>query len=194
MGDSIAELGFDSRLDPVDEHAAHAIEGFRRQVEAVASTSLLWPSASYDPVPVTAIANRAGWAHRSPLGLGIHPEFGLWMAYRGVVLIAAPALPRRAASSASPCDSCEDRPCISSCPVGAVGGPDGLAVVPCFDERQRPGAPCGDGCRARLACPVGAAHRYGFEQLRHHTAAAVRSWRRSIEDGVPAPPPEWRRR
>ena len=107
-------------------------------------------------------------------------------------------------------DAAKDQPCtlrLSCCnrdkkttalahrPGAGMGiKADDFDAVDACSAFQTRSTGCRAGCHARLACPVGAAHRYGFEQLRHHTAAAVRSWRRSIEDGVPAPPPEWRRR
>jgi hypothetical protein len=33
---------------------------------------------------------------------------------------------------------------------------------------------CRETCPARMACPVGASHRYGTEQMRHHYTASLR--------------------
>jgi len=55
--------------------------------------------------------------HRSPLGLLIHPEWGLWHSYRGALgLRERLDLPPHE-SVASPCESCRERPCLSACPV-----------------------------------------------------------------------------
>ncbi len=68
-------------------------------------------------LPFQRWAMRAEACHASPLGLLIHPDYGVWHGYRGALLFAAAiALPppdRRA----SPCASCVDRPCLSACPA-----------------------------------------------------------------------------
>jgi hypothetical protein len=111
--------------------------------------------------------------HASPLGLLIHREFGLWHAFRAALLfrhqIAGLPVPD---TSASPCATCDKRPCLTACPVGAFG-PDGFAVAACASHlRARTAPACGDlGCQARAACPVGPSWRYGRDQLQFHMAA-----------------------
>lgn len=124
------------------------------------------------------------WAQRSepvfpaPIGPLIHPEFGLWHAYRAAFLLSARIeLPARG-GAASPCDSCADRPCLATCPVGAFGAA-GYDVPKCVDHIERPeGADCLElGCRARRACPVGADFLYPPGQARHHMAAFIAAQR-----------------
>jgi ferredoxin len=110
---------------------------------------------------------------RSPLGLLIHPEYGLWHAYRGALLLAeaidVPAIERRP----SPCESCEARPCLSTCPVGAFTA-KGYDAGACAAHVSSAGEECRDqGCLARRACPVGADHAYGAEQQRLHMRAFI---------------------
>ena len=121
----------------------------------------------------------------SPLGMLIHPDFGLWHGYRGAILfgdraMADPALAevRLAALDARdakphPCDSCAGKPCLSACPVNAFG-PAGLDVLSCRawlkTEPGRKGCMT-SGCLARDACPVGRAHRHGDAQIRFHMTA-----------------------
>lgn len=121
----------------------------------------------------------------SPLGLLIHPEFGLWHGYRGAILFDAAALAKLgvvepwkpddapAGSSTHPCDSCESKPCLSACPVGAFS-PDGFDVNSCraYLTTDAGGEGCmTTGCLARDACPVGREHRYGAAQIRFHMTA-----------------------
>lgn len=120
--------------------------------------------------PFQQWARRAEPVFPSPLGILIHPEHGLWHAYRAALIFREPIdLPSREAC-ASPCDSCTDKPCLSACPVGAFT-PSGYDVAACADYlASRKGQDCRDqGCRARAACPVGTP--YPAAQIRFHMAA-----------------------
>jgi ferredoxin len=115
---------------------------------------------------------RAEPCHSSPLGIVIHPVFGLWHGIRAALLLAddialAPVIP-----TPSPCDSCRDRPCLTACPVGAFSG-QVYDVPGCLGHLSRPeGEDCRAlGCRARRACPVGAAFRPEPAQARFHMEA-----------------------
>ncbi len=123
-------------------------------------------------LPFQRWARRAEDVHVSPLGLLIHPDYGLWHAYRAALLIPArwdlPAPGQRP----SPCDACAQKPCLAACPVDsfAAGRFDSGAC------HAHLGTPEGDGCRdlgckSRNACPVGRAHRYGADQMRFHMRA-----------------------
>jgi len=121
----------------------------------------------------------------SPLGLLIHPDYGLWHGYRGAILFGERALSGSGkpeggkAGDASetaalhPCDTCPDKPCLSTCPVEAFT-PTGFAVADCRSFlKSEPGRDgCMDsGCLARDACPVGREYRYSTGQIRFHMAA-----------------------
>jgi hypothetical protein len=113
----------------------------------------------------------------SPLGLLIHPEYGLWHGYRGAILFGTDSIAALEPGKAvvHPCDTCSDKPCLSACPVGAFS-PAGFAVAACRTfVKTKPGQDrCMSwGCLARDACPVGRAYRYGAEQIRFHMAAFV---------------------
>ncbi len=119
-----------------------------------------------------------GMSH-SPLGMLIHPQLGLWHAFRGALIFADQSLADSAhrsmtarAAPAHPCDSCADKPCLSACPVDAFS-PSGLDVKACYSWLDRSGDPqCIElGCRARDACPVGQAYRYDGAQVRFHMAS-----------------------
>ena len=126
-------------------------------------------------LPFQRWAMRAESCHPSPLGLLIHPDYGLWHGYRGALLFAAelelPPPERRA----SPCASCAGRPCLSACPAGAFSG-TAYDVPAC--ARHLAGAPepaCMDiGCLARHACPIGRDYRYAPAQARFHMQAFLR--------------------
>jgi epoxyqueuosine reductase QueG len=131
----------------------------RRQVDAVAAAAgglALYPFDAEPPWPFQRWAQRAEPVHPSPIGLLIHPEYGLWHAYRAAILLAETvAFPARA-ELPSPCESCADRPCLSACPVNAFTAA-GYSVMACLNHLEAPvGEDCmAEGCRARRACPVG---------------------------------------
>ena len=123
-------------------------------------------------LPFIRWAQRAGPVHPSPIGPLVHPDFGLWHAYRGALAFRERLdLPPRD-DRASPCETCADRPCLSSCPVGAFSA-RGYDVAGCVAHiESRVGAPCLDaGCLARHACPVGREAAYGAPQAAFHMRA-----------------------
>ena len=119
--------------------------------------------------PFVTWAKRTGQVHASPLGLGIHHRFGLWLGLRAALLVAE-ALPADPAQP-SPCDRCSGRPCLTTCPVGAFAA-DGYNAAACREHVAGPGNACRTaGCLARRACPVG--HAYTPEQAAFHMAAFI---------------------
>lgn len=111
--------------------------------------------------------------------LRIHPQYGLWHAYRFALAfasadaseVAALAMPP-AGASPNPCLTCVDQPCLHTCPVGAYDG-QGFADQMCRSHVQSPqGAACASqGCLARNACPVAAPLRYSPAQMQFHMTA-----------------------
>ncbi len=128
-------------------------------------------------LPFQRWAQRCEPVHPSPIGPLIHPRFGLWHAYRGALAFteAFPLPPVEPARS--PCETCDDRPCLSACPVDAFQATDGVAydVPACVAHLQSPaGDDClGRGCLARRACPVGTDYLYAPDQARLHMEAFV---------------------
>jgi hypothetical protein len=126
-------------------------------------------------LPFQQWAMRAEGLKPSPLGILMHPEYGLWHAYRGALLfdveipIQAPAEPIHL------CDVCVGKPCLKSCPVGAYSD-SGFAHKSCLDHVRSPvGDACRDrGCLDRNACPYGVAYRYPPDVQAFHMAAFAR--------------------
>lgn len=124
------------------------------------------------PLPFLTWARKAGAGHISPLGLNIHPDPGLWHAYRAALLFpVAFDLPRKPVG-AHPCESCEGKPCLSTCPASAFDGAT-YDVAACGQHVLSPrGERCmTGGCLARLACPVGRRYVYEPAQLQFHMRA-----------------------
>jgi hypothetical protein len=122
-------------------------------------------------MPFLTWAIRSGASHRSPLGLNIHADFGLWHAYRAALIFGA-AFDIPPVKSKSPCETCEDRPCLKACPVGAFTG-KAYDIEACVDHiSTSQGTECmAGGCLARRACPVGRSHIYEPTQMRFHMSA-----------------------
>ncbi len=119
-------------------------------------------------LPFQQWAKRAEGLKPSPLGLLIHPRFGLWHAYRGALLLDAEIsiqelqeLNQRSADPIHLCELCAGKPCLNACPVSAFSG-ERFAYETCVSHvRGGEGAACrDDGCLARNACPEAAEWRY----------------------------------
>jgi ferredoxin-like protein FixX len=134
-----------------------------------------FPSDGPPWLPFQRWAMRAEGVKASPLGVLIHPEFGLWHAYRAALvfdrMLDLPPAPVRP----HPCDTCETRPCLTTCPAGAVTA-QAYAVDNCAAHvASRDGKACRSiGCLARRACPVGMDHRYPDQAMAFHMAAFLR--------------------
>ncbi len=109
----------------------------------------------------------------SPLGILVHPEFGLWHGYRAALAFRKTLSVPERQNLPHPCDGCRDKPCVSACPADAIST-DGFSIEPCrsYLTSEEGSASCMlGGCSARNACPVGAEYRYVGSQLRFHMAA-----------------------
>ncbi|MDJ0868614.1 MAG: hypothetical protein QNK03_21070 [Myxococcota bacterium] len=153
--------------DPLDTWA----EARLREVAAPADGRVLMPRD--EPAwPFQRWALRAGAFHRSPIGILVHPDFGLWSAFRGAIAYPDQSTLDPPDTRPGPCTSCAERACLSTCPVGAFTV-DGYDHARCAAHvRGRQGRDCrGEGCRARRACPVAPELRYAPAQARHHMDA-----------------------
>ena len=163
--------------DPIDTHCLRALNQCQEELMGHGvNCRVLWHGGSSLHLPVQALGEAAGWSRRSRMGLSIHGAHGLWFAYRGVLLLGPHfrgdvVIGKSFGLHESPCVDCPESPCVSSCPAGAVGGPNGIEAEPCFAERDREGALCADRCLSRLACPIGAGSQYSLRQIAHHHAA-----------------------
>jgi N-methylhydantoinase A/oxoprolinase/acetone carboxylase beta subunit len=142
----------------------------------------LYPSDGPVYWPFQQWAARAEPLQRSPLNLSMHPQFGLWHAYRFALALPALAasdaatLRAAAAPGLSHCLNCADQPCLSACPVDAFSGA-AYDVPACAGHLHSPqGQDCmSTGCLARRACPVAADLRYLPEHAAFHMAAFARA-------------------
>lgn len=134
------------------------------------------PSKGPPFVPIQRWGERAEPVHRSPIGIMIHPDYGLWHVYRAAYLFAEHLpLPARI-DAPSPCESCEKKPCLKVCPVDAFK-PNAFDARACVGHVVGPkGDNCRDrGCLARRACPVGREFSYPAETAAFHMRAMTRA-------------------
>jgi hypothetical protein len=158
----------DGASDPLDRWS-------RRVVGALAEAcggAALYPFDGRPYHPFQRWARRADNVNVSPLGMLIHPRFGLWHSYRGALALAQRLDLPPLAAARSPCETCEARPCLSACPVGAFA-PGSYDVEACVDHlSQSEGAECmNGGCLARRSCPVGVEFAHEPVQARFHMEA-----------------------
>lgn len=160
--------GADAGDDPLDAWSKAVIGPIAKRLGATP----FYPS---DPpyMPFQTWAMRAEGLKASPLGILIHPEYGLWHGYRGALASGERIDWKPLEANISPCDTCLEKPCLSACPADAISL-SGFSVPPCRAHLVTAKGQSGcmaSGCFARDACPVGAAYRYPTEQLRFHMDA-----------------------
>lgn len=160
---------------PVDDFSARVSEQALQRLLPATERRRLFPAPDCPLLLQRAMA-RAGWHAPSPLGVGMHAEFGLWSACRAAWWLAAelelpaaglPAGERRD-ERADHCAQCVEKPCLAACPGRALSSDRPPQLERCADYRLLDGSDCADTCLARLACPVAPEHRYSDEQLNYH--------------------------
>ena len=126
--------------------------------------------------PFQQWAKKAEGLEASPHGILMHPEYGLWQAYRAAMVFSnfeelPPTTPATHA-----CNTCADKPCLTTCPVAAFST-EGYDVVACREHvGANPNGHCATkGCLARQACPVATDHQYSVDQQRFHMQAFLKS-------------------
>jgi|GEM_PF-79743 len=170
--------GIDS-ADPVDDFSQKLTEHFICHYLPAAQTHIFYPGPS--SVSLMQLGALANWSHPSPLGLGIHPHYGLWFAYRAAFLTTAVLPLQRKELSARPCDSCVEKPCVTACPAGATSDSQPFDVQICYDHRLQSGSDCASQCLARAACPVGAEYVYSNQQTAHHYELSLSMAKRYLQ-------------
>lgn len=167
-----SEDRYAASTDPLDDWIKDVLSDVAARLGAVP----LFPFGGPPYLPFQRWAQRAEAVAPSPLGVLIHPDYGLWHAYRGALAFAERIDVPVPDSRPSPCVACSDKPCLTTCPVAAFG-PSGYDVPVCVDHiSAAAGADCLDlGCRARRACPVGQGFTYEQANAALHMAAFRRA-------------------
>lgn len=139
----------DRQPDPMDRWSKRVIGTWAAELNARA----VFPSDGPPYPSFFAWAQKSGRAHPSPILFLAHDTAGLFISYRGALILSGHlALPP---SPPNPCLTCADQPCLSACPVNAFTGTD-YDVPSCKSYlRSDLGQTCmSQGCAARRACPV----------------------------------------
>ena len=126
--------------------------------------------------PFQQWAKKAEGLETSPHGILMHPEFGLWQAYRAALVFFDVREMPSFQKVEHACNTCADRPCLTTCPVGAFSN-EGYDVATCREYvRAHPDSHCAtQGCLARQACPIATDHHYSEDQQRFHMKAFLNS-------------------
>ena len=161
--------------------------------------SALFPFDGPPYHPFQRWADRAEPTQASRMMLRIHPEYGLWHAYRFALVLPITSEAQSdkamtgtsdyraktvalAGGSATPgpasniCANCSGQPCLQACPVGAYSGESFLLETCASHLHSDRGAECMQGgCLARRACPVAPEKRYSQEHAAFHMQAFARN-------------------
>ncbi len=155
----------DGERDPLDRWSKRVVEELADQLNAHA----MFPFGA-PPRPFIGWALRSGRAWVSPAGMLVHDVAGLLVSYRGALLLEeALMLP---GVGESPCATCEQKPCLTTCPVDALShqGYDLDACHAFLDSSE--GSDClSAGCKVRRACPVSQSYPRHPAQSAFHMAA-----------------------
>ncbi|MDI6026852.1 hypothetical protein QBK99_11690 [Corticibacterium sp. UT-5YL-CI-8] len=153
--------------NPLDTWCRQVIGDIAEQVGARAVSPADKPF-----LPFQQWAMRAEGLRASPLGILMHPDYGVWHAYRGALLFDVEVPIQMSRTLNHRCDLCASKPCKKHCPVAAHAG-EGFAYADCLSHVRSPaGLICREqGCLDRNACPQGTEFRYPTEVQRFHMDA-----------------------
>jgi ferredoxin len=178
-----SSFAHDGLPHPLDRWSRHLGDALAQQFGGAALYPFDGPPAQPHYHPFQQWASRCEPLFPSPLMLRMHPQHGLWHAYRFALIFSTVDTQDRVAlaentgdalQEENPCLSCIEQPCLQACPVQAYDG-QGFDVHACRAHvRQDANQVCmTGGCLARNACPVAPHLRYAPAQARFHMQAFV---------------------
>lgn len=152
----------DGGADPIDRWSRRVLGALAESFQGVA----LFPSDGPPWPPFFRWALDSATLWQSPVGMLVHAQAGLWVSFRGALVVPFAIAMKPAAK---PCLTCATQPCRSACPVNALS-PTAYEVEAC--HRWLDGAAGKDclerGCAARRACPAGESHARLPRQSAYH--------------------------
>ena len=168
----------DQRPDPLDRWTQRIGDALATQVGA----EVIYPFDGPPYPPFLSWASQADTVAASPLSIFIHPQFGLWHAWRFALemkLQQAEVIQRREITSL--CESCVEKPCLNACPVDAFSfGHYEVDICREFLDSKQGSSCVNRGCAARRACPYGKKFRYTDRHAEFHMRAFMASKLRVI--------------
>lgn len=158
----------DTSNDALDNWTKQVVGSVAKEFNAEA----FYPSDGPRYKPFQQWAIKAENLRQSPLGMLIHPEYGLWHAYRAAIMFEGSLHLPKPILEGNICESCVEKPCLTTCPVNAFSD-EGYDVPTCIKYLKTPaGSDCMDkGCMARRGCPVGQDYIYDPDQAAFHMRA-----------------------
>lgn len=168
--------------NPIDDFTVQTVKRWFAECMPQNAYAIIHPGEH--TLNLQRLGELAGWHHPSPLRLGIDPVWGTWYAYRALVLADTAFEPTRPVAGESPCATCSGKTCIASCPASALAGGT-LDLGKCIAYRKEAGSKCRTTCLARVSCPVGSAHRYCGEQIRHTYTISLHAIEKLTAPGLP---------
>lgn len=169
---------------PIDDYCVATLERILGPLLPAGGYRVVYPGEAV--IGLQSLGKLAGWHHPTPFMVGINAAFGSWSAYRAVVLADSAFCPSPPEQHTSPCTSCQTPPCIAACPAKALAG-GVFSFELCSNYRLQADSRCALGCLARLACPVGAEHRYETAQIAHSYQRSLRWLQDWQTKGTPRP-------
>jgi hypothetical protein len=148
--------------DPLDTYTRRCL---RDATEPDAAFALYNDKRDDRYLPLVALAREAGLGAPGRIGVLLHPRYGPWISFRGVVFVRERILGEHA-KPFDPCTGCP-APCAAAC-HGNVVGTQGLDAQGCYEARLTL-EPCALRCDARRACVIGPEYAFSPEQEAHHT-------------------------
>lgn len=151
--------------DPLDTWTRAVLDPIAASLDAQA----VYPFDGPPHYPFQRWAMRADDVSPSPIGPLVHPVYGMWHAYRAAFLFPTRLELPEFTRTPSPCDSCDSKPCLNTCPVSAFT-PGHYDVPACRTHiASDAGRDClENACLARRACPVGQDYIYETPQASFH--------------------------
>lgn len=153
------------RRNPVDRYTRRAFERAAAVATHPAGIALYNERREGAYLPLVALAQRAGFGTPGRVGVLIHPEFGPWIALRGVLFMGE-AIREDPPARFEPCSGCA-APCEPACHGGVVSEM-GVDYRACYRTKLLRGE-CRTRCDARRACVIGREHAYDPDQVVHHS-------------------------
>ena len=155
----------DGSPDPLDRWSRRVISN----LSAALGGNAYFPFGGPPHLPFQRWATKSERCWQSPVGLLVHDTRGLFISFRGAVMI--PSSIDLPPASSRPCDNCAERPCLSSCPVDALNG-TGFDTGRCAGYIASDGCDClNHGCAVRRSCPFSPTETISSEQHHFHQQA-----------------------
>lgn len=150
--------------DPIDRWSERVIGQLAHDCDALP----LFPFGGPPYQPFVRWAFRTGRVWQSPVSLMVHDKMGLFLSFRGALAFHQ-RLDLPEADNPSPCERCDDKPCLTACPASALTG-RGYNLAACHDFLDgAEGKDClNAGCAVRRACPVSQGYGRLERQSAHH--------------------------